>query len=114
MKMMQHFKRFQVDATPISLAQDTSDEYLSLVETEHDTVKIVEISAEAAAQFFGTNWNERVVKSIVTDDVTNITNQGRMKINGVTYSIDSGPLDVGNNNLSGFSDVYVIGLGAIK
>lgn len=115
MSLFDYFADMKVPVTPVVITQIiNANGEAETTETDGTAVQGVLYQASAASTYFNETWAENVSSVVVLDDITGITNKSKVKVDGVKYSVDYGPDDVGSNNLSGFDNVYVCGVNVIK
>lgn len=113
MSILDNFADMKVDIVPISVTETSTASGIGRTKTPGATIKGVVFNVSAAKTYFSAMYGEDVTSVAVVDDITGIDNNGILRINGREYSIDS-PEDPGMNNLSGFDNVYTIGLKVVK
>jgi hypothetical protein len=114
MSILDDFEDMKIEVTPVLITQ-APDENGVWVGTEENgaTLRGVVYSRSEASRYYSQTWAVDVSAVLVCDDITNIEKASKLIVNGITYEADI-PEDVAFNNLSGFDNVYTVGLKVMK
>ena len=106
MSMLDYFADWTVSVTPRNYAEvDNGSGTWERTPTDSPDIDVVKYNRSAAERLFSQTWSEDVSDVLVVDDITNITNKSYIVFDSIEYSVESGPVNVGEQ-----SDVWTVGL----
>ena len=113
MSLLDAFDDMKVDITPIIVTETESASGTSKKETAGTAIKGVVYNASAAKSYFSQQLAVDIDAVAVVDSTEGLDEADKVSVNSQEYTIDSIE-DPGMNNLSGWDNVYTIGLKAVK
>ena len=114
MSLFDDFAEMQIDVTPVVItsAPGTDGEWVD-TPVNGTPFKGIIYNLSATSQLYGRTWAESVTSVLVCKDVSALSINGQVIADGVTYNIEAIE-DPGHNNVSGFDNVYNVGLAVLK
>ncbi len=98
MNILNYFNKWKVTVTPITITQaPDADGYWNDTEVDGTPVKGVLYNRSDAERYYSQTWASDVSDVFVTDDVTDLTPDSKVRYKTRTYSVDS-VVNVGNQD----------------